>query len=55
MDVASQIFFVWAEVGYVDELLLDQNLLIGRANVGFPRQFSARAFSQFRTTCRHSV
>jgi hypothetical protein len=37
------------------ERLLDQNLLIGRANVGFPRQFSARAISQFRTTCRHSV
>jgi hypothetical protein len=46
---------VWAEVGYVDERLLDQNLLIGRANVGFPRQFSARAILQVETTCRHSV
>jgi hypothetical protein len=31
-DVASQIFLVWAEVGYVVERLLDQDLLIGAAN-----------------------
>jgi hypothetical protein len=32
MDVASQIFLVWAEVGYVVERLLDQSLLIGAGN-----------------------
>src|SRR3990167_7069919 len=55
MDVASQICWFWAEVGYVDERLLDQRLLNGAANSGSRGNARQPAVSRLGTACRHSM